>query len=943
MRSEAELWALLREAYGMPFGSAQIALVEQIIQHADAAGLDELRFAARMQATTSYVHGGEPAKSFVTFSWCLSEYDKHPDRHDREDESLLLWHFKYMVGGLTKFPEVPLQRTYDVLDDMERRFRAGGHSLHAVYQHRWVVASHIGDPSADEWFAKWSAAPRDRNSDCDGCDPTSKVEHLAERGRDEEAVTLARPVLAGRLTCVEQPQSILTELLFPYLRTGRLDEAADAHRRAYRRLRGNIADLAGISTHIAFCASTGNETRGLELVERHLSWLDSAPSPYAAMWFAASSALLLDRLAGRHPDVTLRRTTGVLGTSLGVEVPVGELAEELATYARGIAARFDARNGSSYVGDQVAARLAASPVVEYLPLSAVDQAAMAAPATVSRPAPDPLPDEPTALLDHAEHLLRLHRTDEAKAAWHAFDERHPAPEPALAARRLDGRALSHTVDERFAEAEADFREAAATYRAAGDELSALVSQARGLALAAFDPERFALALSELEELTDTIEGRAEPDRRAAARLRLATALGRAERFEEALRHLERAGREPVTDKLLAAEIIARRAHCLLLLERFDDCREAATEARRRYAEFDDPPVTAVVCLVLGHAHANRGRMAEAVAAFDEGVRLASDRDVGLSARIGRGRARLAAGEPLAAIADLVESVAEHVAKGEDGPAAMLRFDLATAYQAAGQLLDAAEAAESAVDTLDRLGAQDPADRARYLLSRVYRELGEHDRGVELLEQLADNLDGFDNLPARGQMLEEAAQVLYEIDRDAQAAQRFIQAAEAYRAAGLPLDELRARRWRALALRWADDADGSIAALAEADTLAATVAGADDPEVIWERAMLGYDGARVYIGAGRLDEAMARIEGVAEAFRGIEAFGEALHADLLRGELLLRMDRPVAAEPVLRQVLGSAPHDSQARENAAWLLSETLEAQGRKAEAEDLRREHGLDT
>ena len=41
------------------------------------------RFAARMQATTAYVYGGEPAKSFVTFSWCRREFDRDPSRYDQ--------------------------------------------------------------------------------------------------------------------------------------------------------------------------------------------------------------------------------------------------------------------------------------------------------------------------------------------------------------------------------------------------------------------------------------------------------------------------------------------------------------------------------------------------------------------------------------------------------------------------------------------------------------------------------------------------------------------------------------------------------------------------------------------------------------------------------------------------------------------------------------------
>jgi cellulose synthase operon protein C len=926
MKTEDQLWSLLREATSMPYGSARIALVERVIQHADAEEYDELRFAARMQATKAYVHGGEPAKSFVTFSWCRAEYDEHPERHDRSDEHLLLWHFKYMVSGMTKFPQVPLQRAFDVLDDMEGRFRAGGHSLHAVYQYRWVVAEHIGDPAADDWFARWSAAPRDDNSDCVGCDPTSKVEHLVARSRDEEAVALAAPVLGGQLTCAEQPQSILTGLLWPFLRTGRLTEAADAHRRAYRRLRGNLAGLTSIGDHIAFCALTGNEHRGLEILERHLGWLGTPPSPYAEMWFTASAALLLHRLS----RVTVRRG--------GEDVPASVLATELEAKARELAARFDARNGTAEIGARVEARLAAVPLVEHLPLGASDPRRR----PVVRPPreAESLPAEPEALLAHAEAMLRLQRSGEAKAAWRAFDEHYPEPELLLAARRSDGRALVLAADDRSDEAEAAFRSAAEAYRSAGAEIPALIAEVRAAALAAFDEERNTPAVGIVEALTEQILRVADAETRAAAILRLANAYARGGRLDEALEHLDRASREAPDEPLLHAEIAARRAHCLLMLERYEDSAREAGEARRRYAPFDDPPIAAMGCIVQGHALANLERFDAAIEAFDEAMRLATDRSIRLSALAGRARTHRAAGDPLAAVSDLVEAVAVHVAAGEDSPAATLRYELAAAHRAAGQLLDAAEVGESAVDTFARLGAQDSADRARYLLASIYRELDEHDRAVDLLQQVADNLDGFDNLPGRGQMLEEAGQALYETDRDAQAAQSFAAAADAYRAAGLTFDELRARRWCAIALRWAEEPDRAVAALAAADTLAGTLEG-DEPALIWERAMLAYDGVRVLIGANRGSEALERIAGVAEVFRGIEAFGEALQTDLLHGELLLRLDRAGEAEPMVRSVLGAAPHDSQLRENAVWLLSEALEMQGRSDEAERLRRDNGL--
>ncbi|GAA3238362.1 tetratricopeptide repeat protein [Dactylosporangium siamense] len=933
MKTEDELWGLLREADHMPYGSGQIALVEQIVQHADAGGFDELRFAARMQATTAYVHGGETAKSFVTFSWCRAEYDAHPDRFDRHAESLLLWQFKYMVSGLLKFPEVPLGRTRDVLDDMERRFRAGGHSLQAVHSYRHAVAAHVGDPAADEWYEKWCATPRDENSDCVGCDPTSKVYHLVSAGDDEAAVALAQPVLAGQLTCAEQPQSILTSLLLPYLRTGRLSEAADAHRRAYRSLRGNLADLQRIGEHVVFCARTGNETRGLEIVERHLSWLDKAPHPQADMWFSAAAALLLSRL---DADVLVG------------DVPAPELAERLATRARALSARFDARNGTANIGTLIESRLHAQPIVEHLPLSAVARTLRAG-ATVpaaARATAGPLPSDPAGLLDRAEELFDEYRFTEARAAWQRFDELHPEPPFALAVRRVEGRGRMAGVDQAPEQAEAAFREAAAGYRTLGDELAALVAEARAI-LAPDAEERQEEVLAELTTVTERIVAIGDADARAEARLRLEYPLLALDRLDDALAAVDRAIAEEPPRPALRAELAGRRARCLLVLERFEAGGGAAADCREQYGRLGDPPPVALAALIHGHALANLEQFDAAVKAFDAALGAAVERDPRLSALVGRARARLAGGQPAEAVDDLVEAIADHVAHGEDAPAAILRFDLASAYDQAGQPLDAAEAAESAIDVLDRIGAQDHADQTRYLLSRIYRELDEPDQALALLETLADNLDGFDNLQSRGRMLQEAAQLLYRVDRDAQAAGKFAAAAAAFKAAGSKASgavqaELYCRRMRALALRWAGSVEDSLAALAEADALVAELAltvEASEAWLVWHRAMLDCDGARVHLGAGQGDEALVRIQGAARALRGIGAFGDALEADLLHAELLMRSGEPATAEPLLRSVLGTAPAGSQAGQNAAWMLAEALEALDRPAEAAEIRQLH----
>ena len=146
--------------------------------------------------------------------------------------------------------------------------------MHAVHQHRWLVAHHIGDvETAAEQFRLWSTAPRDDLSDCVGCDPTSKVHHLTSVGRTADAVALAVCVLDGQLTCAEQPQQMLTALLPAYVAEGMYSEAVDAHRKAYRILRGRVGELSEHADHVVFLARTGNELKAVELIERHApSW-----------------------------------------------------------------------------------------------------------------------------------------------------------------------------------------------------------------------------------------------------------------------------------------------------------------------------------------------------------------------------------------------------------------------------------------------------------------------------------------------------------------------------------------------------------------------------------------------------------------------------------------------------------------------------------------------
>ncbi|GGM59469.1 hypothetical protein ACFFX1_41480 [Dactylosporangium sucinum] len=367
MTPEPDLQRMLTEAYGLERGPARWAALDAVFRHADAAGNAAFGFRARMSAISDLHHGGEYARVLTAFSWCLATFDRQPELTTGYDAHQLLWQYKWVVWEITQFPGVPLDRATGLLDDMQRRYQEGGHSLHAVFQHRGLVAQHLGDlAGASRWYGEMLTARRDALSDCAACVPSGHVAHLVAAGRYEEAVEVGSPYANGG--CTEQPHWMLSELLMAYLRTGRIDEAVQGHKRAYERIRDSRHHLELIGLNLEFCGLSGNERHALPIVERHLPWLDRPSSPYAALEFASGAALVLRRLAERgDADAPIHRSSDD-GTRHWVST-VGQTHDELAVLARKLAAEFDARNGNDHHGRRIEARLAAAPIVEELPLT----------------------------------------------------------------------------------------------------------------------------------------------------------------------------------------------------------------------------------------------------------------------------------------------------------------------------------------------------------------------------------------------------------------------------------------------------------------------------------------------------------------------------------------------------------------------------------------------
>ncbi|MCW2941796.1 MAG: Tetratricopeptide 4 [Actinomycetia bacterium] len=880
------VYELMGRAGELPYGEARTLLVEEALRTAETGTDDLLTFRVRLELLTAYTQGGERAKAFTAFARCLSDYDRDPGGFDRSDEHLLLWAFKGTVKALTEFPEVPLDRTRAVLDDMERRFQLGGHGLQPVHMCRTVVAQHVGDTTgADDWYGRWHAAPRTVLSDCEGCDPGTMVGYLAWRGRDADALTLAEPVLQGRMTCIEQPQTILTQLLPIFLREGRLAEAADAHRRAYRVQRTRIGELWSISAHLEFCARTGNEARGLEILERHLDWLDRAPTPRDGMRFAAAGALVLRRLAETgHGSLTVRRGDTAL--------PAAGLREELTAHVLDLASRFDARNGTSHQGDLVQGVLDAEPLVDYLPLT--PHARRPAPARTAAEEQVEAAD-PDLLLDVAEEHWTRRESSAALAAWARFDALGAAPTTLRTARRMDGTGFALVLAGDPEAAAGEWRRAAGLYASVPDEERRQSALSRvGVLLCQLGEPGEGLVL--LEVALTWLEAHALRRRRAlSARFRLATAYTGTGRSGEALALLDEAAPDGVED---IADVELERARVLLQA----GGREAEVEAALRlaltgYRQVGPAGPRAETALLLGQllgaepvepsAESPGGSPAGSPAGspgdelgelLTEAVVYAPADAPGLraAAHAIRGGWQLSAGEAGQAVEDLIEAVAGFTAMGAYEQAANIRQDLSTAYLQSGRALEAAEAAEEAIPVLVELGDLEHARRCRYVLAEAQRELGETEAAAGTFTGLAHD-ERADNPGVAAQFFEAAGDLLSGLDKDALAAERFAAAADAFTVAGDRRGSVECRRRQAMCLHWSGRAEAGLVVMGTAREALSGLA-ADEPTLTWETALIDFDEARILVALRRRNDALARVE---EAIAGFDRLGQHAAAEAAR--------------------------------------------------------------
>ncbi|MFJ8439487.1 hypothetical protein [Kitasatospora griseola] len=766
--------AALRANDEQPHGRQRTVTAEELVDAAEQFDEPELLAYALLDLMEAYENDAERRKLPVVFARIVTLRKKHPDAFDGWAQRATDWRYKWVAHALRSVPDVPLEAVRRWHGELREHYRTAGHDLQPYYGEQYHLAALTGQ-DVEQAFDLWAGRRRSSFSDCQACELRAQARHFVRLGDDRRALGVWQSVFDGKHSCAEEPHVSRAHALLPLLRSDRVDDARSFHLTGYRWARGRSRAAEEIGLHLEFCALTGNEPRGLEILADNRDLFGQHGDPLARLHFLTGTQQLLARLAATgHGDLPV---AGPPGTSWTVDA----LLADLRTEGDALAARFDGRNGTTAVGDARRERLARTPLFAE-PLALGLRAATPAPAAAAQSAAPAANESIAELVARARELHDL-RHPEAVALWRRIEAlatadgyRHPddpelGPLDLLRAELAEQRARRDGLPDR--ELAAHLTEAAELYQQVGRAAQAIGCRALALVL----PEQDTDADTDVEA-----EAAADPTAELDA-------------YEQQVRELVEAAAPRAGDALLtvlhAKAVFAIRQDVPESHRHLGDDLDGRDLARTEAAiallceeavRQGDAPTEVNAHQLLARAYFLTGRKEAAVELIEQAERRIEAAEIpwklvavhGWQGEFALHREEFGRAEELA------QRGLKIAAQYGDRSAVPARVQmlLARVHLARGEHGSAARAFTEAAARFDHAGEADEAASARGRLGQTLAETGRYADGAAVLE--AVRLEpGFAALAVReqAQIRLDLARTLRELDEHRAAAEEFLHVAE----------------------------------------------------------------------------------------------------------------------------------------------------------------------
>lgn len=326
-------------------GTSRIAAIKMLIAQADGSRDHGKSMRLRDALIRESVFYSDSLDSVIVFPELLKLFDDHPD--SGYDARSLMWCFKYIIENAPDFSQLSYSKCFEFFDLFKQRLEQYGYSLRTYY-HKLTCLYLLLDPTKiNDTYARYLQCRRDTISDCPACEKQFEVTYtLVSRGI-EEALTVARPILANRMTCAEVPQITYVSFLCYYICVQDESNARVFFEKVYDLISGDIDFLRNIFELLLYCRYWDHD-KGIECFCENAANEAASHNAFDCFHFSLGAYHFWNALAKERETVSLNLPIPLACPHDESVYRCSELAAYYYRRALTFADRLDARNRTNF-------------------------------------------------------------------------------------------------------------------------------------------------------------------------------------------------------------------------------------------------------------------------------------------------------------------------------------------------------------------------------------------------------------------------------------------------------------------------------------------------------------------------------------------------------------------------------------------------------------------
>lgn len=370
----ARVTQLIRNSDRVDWGRECGALLAEAITLADAAGEEQLAYAARMRQVSNAHMMDDSELVLATFAVCEDAHRRDPLRFPADPGQMRLkglryefadlhWMWKWIPSILMDHPRFSRADVEAALADMGETYTIAGQGTKALAERQLDWALELGDDAAiRQWREASAALPHDANADCEACSRGTLILAALHLGEVDDAIRLLDEIIAGEFECAEEPAVTLSHMLPTLARAGREDAVRAGVGAVLDNQEVLNANVGAAGRLASFLTQSGQAGRGLVVARRALPLM--AERPLGGGWQIAlltGLAVVCDELVrqGLGEWAVPQADEPALRPWLATPTPhtvasLGPIAEEAAWR---LAREFDTRNRTDHQSSALASAL----------------------------------------------------------------------------------------------------------------------------------------------------------------------------------------------------------------------------------------------------------------------------------------------------------------------------------------------------------------------------------------------------------------------------------------------------------------------------------------------------------------------------------------------------------------------------------------------------------